>query len=308
MRRFFDPRFQGVVDHIRHQAEAFEELRTAVLATAGANTLAGRTLGEVRNLAVESQHEVSKLSGAYFRRLTEGGLVDVDEDVVALLNRETTAKSFAAEGGLYFNPPVWVGYGPGSVFVRAVNERIAENAYAFRAVAGLEPGAAILDVGATESTIALSLAALGYEVTAIDPRPYPLEHPNLTVVVGPVEDWEQQAETFDAVLCISTVEHIGVGAYDQPVEERADLKAMKRMRELTRPGGLLVLTTPFGRGRVDDFERTYDRAALDALLEGWEIEDLTVVRREDPLTWVSADSTPSEGDAEQVALVTARRA
>ena len=72
--------------------------------------------------------------------------------------------------------------------VSTVHERIVEVPYAFRALSGLAPGSRVLDVGSAESTVALSLAALGYRVTALDLRPYPFEHPLLEVVAAPLEE------------------------------------------------------------------------------------------------------------------------
>ena len=84
---------------------------------------------------------------------------------------------------------------------------------------------------------------------------------------------------------------------------------MRRMHELTRPGGLLVLTAPVGKASADDFRRVYDRQGLDELLEGWDVEDLTLIQRRDATTWVRIDdpieSLPPE--AETVAMVTATK-
>jgi len=177
--------------------------------------------------------------------------------------------------------------------------------YVFRGLAGIAPGTHVLDVGATESTVALSLASLGYEVTALDPRPYPLTHPRLRTVVGTLEDWDADV-TFDAVVCLSTIEHIGLAAYGvEPGKDGADLAAMKKMGELAAPGARLLLTTRYGPAAVDDFQRTYDRAGLEALLEGWDVQDLTFVRRIDASTWEVSE--PTEEDVELVAMVTAVR-
>ncbi len=63
-----------------------------------------------------------------------------------------------------------------------------------------------------------------------------------------VQDWETD-ETFDAVTCLSTIEHIGLGAYgESQSEEGEDVAAMRRIRELAKPGGVLVLTVPYGEG------------------------------------------------------------
>ena len=81
-----------------------------------------------------------------------------------------------------------VGYEPEKVELRWVNERVVEIPYVFRALAGVDSGARVLDVGASESSVCLSLATLGYQVTAIDPRPNPLSHERLEVIEGRIED------------------------------------------------------------------------------------------------------------------------
>jgi len=110
------------------------------------------------------------------------------------------------------------------------------------------------------------------------------------------------------VLSVSTIEHIGLGAYGEGKgSEGADVAAMARIRECTSLGGVLVLTTPYGKAMTDAFSRVYDRAALETLLTGWEILDLTVARRQGPTDWVIDLETTSDQEVDSVALVTARR-
>jgi hypothetical protein len=77
---------------------------------------------------------------------------------------------------------------------------------------------------------------------------------------------------------------------------------MRRLLDLTRPGGLLVLTVPYGRPGVDDVQRRYDRAGLDALLDGWVETDRRIVERIDDVSWERVE----ESDRHAVALVMAR--
>jgi hypothetical protein len=325
VRRFFDPRFAGI-------ASAME---ANIQATVEATEMLGRSLDEVQARVDEVQARVDELqvrvdvrfeeqerrieatreeaahaSGRYFERLVGGSVGDIDQSVAHLLNYASSHQGFAAQRDLWLNPPISLAYEPGGVRVTNVNERIVEIPHVFRALGRLEPGARILDVGAVESPVALSLAMLGYDVTALDLRPYPFEHPRLEAVQDAVEDWEHENDFFDGIVCLSTIEHVGLGAYGEEEKAgRGDLAAMKRLRELVKPAGLLVLTTRFGRAAVDDFQRTYDRAGLDELFEGWKIDDLTIVRRDGDMTWTLADgSADVEDGVEKVALVTATRA
>jgi len=317
IRRFFDPRFAGVAAAVQAN----------VMATTEATELIGRSLDdlqariearldehqrlidETRDEAAHARDEAAHASGRYFERLVGGPVTGIDQSAAHLLNYAASHKGFAAQRDLWLNPPISIAYEPGGVKLTNVNERIVEIPHVYRALGRLEPGAKVADVGAAESLVAFSLAMLGYDVTAIDLRPYPFEHPRLKSVTTPIEEWEHDG-TFDAVICLSTIEHVGLGAYgEEAKDERADLAAMRRMHELSTPGGVLVLTTRFGRPGVDELQRTYDKAGLDELLEGWNVEELAVLRREDATTWALSDGTGGADDgAEKVALVTATRA
>ena len=96
-------------------------------------------------------------------------LAELDEMMARILNYAASHEGFAAQANLWFNPPILVAYEPQKVAVRWVNERIVEIPYIFRALSRVAPDARVLDVGATESTVCLSLATLGYDVTADRP-------------------------------------------------------------------------------------------------------------------------------------------
>jgi 2-polyprenyl-3-methyl-5-hydroxy-6-metoxy-1,4-benzoquinol methylase len=313
-RRFFDPRFTAVLQEL-------DSVKRIVAADAAASnelaTFTGRSLDTV--LAYVEEH--SRALETVNTRLEELGRRvafdpdtspspdDVDANTARVLNYASSHEGFAAQANLWFNPALLVAYGPGQVGLRWVNERIVEVPYAFRALSGVQAGAKVLDVGSAESSVSLSLATLGYEVTAVDPRPNPLSHERLHVVEARIEDWKHEAE-FDAVVCLSTIEHVGTAAYGQPAaEERVDLRAMVRIRELTRPGGLLVLTTAVGRPSLTEQGRVYDREGLEELLQGWDASDLTLVQRRDATTWDTIERPIEELDpeTETVAMITATK-
>jgi 2-polyprenyl-3-methyl-5-hydroxy-6-metoxy-1,4-benzoquinol methylase len=311
VRRFFDPRFAGIA----------AVMQANVHATIEATEMLGRSLDELQarvDARFEEQQrqieatrdEAAHASGRYFERLVGGSVGDIDQSVAHLLNYASSHRGFAAQRDLWLNPPVSLAYEPGGVRLTNVNERIVEIPHVYRALARVPLGGKIADVGAVESLVALSLAMLGYDTTAVDLRPYPFEHPHLRSVTTPIEEWNQKDETFDAIVCLSTIEHIGLGAYgEDPKDGRADITAMKRMHELVKPGGLLVLTTRFGMAGEDEFQRTYDRPGLEELLEGWQVEELSVLRRDDDTSWSLADGSADADDGvEKVTLVTATRA
>lgn len=194
--------------------------------------------------------------------------------------------------------------------VLLVNERIVEQPYVFASVAAACAGGPvrILDVGGSESTVGLSLASLGHDVTVVDPRPCPLRHPRLTFAQVRLEDLPDDLEPFDVVVSLSAIEHFGLEHYGTARgDERADLQALARLRARLKPGGMLVLTVPIGEPSVDTFQRVYDLAGVRGLVDGFEVENLAVVRQVDRLTWEPAP--PDDDDRRRgVALVRARRA
>jgi 2-polyprenyl-3-methyl-5-hydroxy-6-metoxy-1,4-benzoquinol methylase len=307
LRRFFDPRFSGLArqgdvqhDDIRRRLDTLVE---TVQAESNRNSEAlEQHLSQLRD-------EVNTLAQATMDLMHGGGSVEhLHARSAELLNYASSHRGFAAQEGLWFNPPLSLSYEQGRVRLGSTNERIVEVPYVYRALGATAPGSSILDVGAAESMLAFSLASLGYDVTALDIRGYSLEHPRLRVVESDILQWKS-SETFDAVLCVSTLEHIGLDVYDAEVMDgAADQAAIERIRALVRPGGIFVLTVPFGPESGDETQRSYDRTKLERLLANWTVKDLTIVRQEDDLTW-STDAGGRDGDAAErrVALITALR-
>ncbi|HVF77114.1 MAG TPA: hypothetical protein VNA28_02355 [Solirubrobacteraceae bacterium] len=249
------------------------------------------------------------LAGLGWRDVPEpgGGLDQLDAPRAAYLNWATGPDGYASQGGMWFNPPVPVHHDVGAVEPLLVNERIVEQPFVFQELAGLPRSARILDVGGSESTVGLALATLGHKVTIVDPRPYPLVHPNLSHAACRLDELPPGAQPFDAAVVLSAVEHFGLEHYDsaplldemsaaenmarprdglEAVDEHLDLAALARLRELVVPGGVLVLTVPFSEhASVDGFQRVYDEAGLAQLLAGWSVHTSLRVGRTDRLTW-----------------------
>jgi len=100
------------------------------------------------------------------------------------------------------------------------------------------------------------------------------------------------SEDIKAFFNCSTVEHVGlVGRYGV-TENRpdGDLEAMARLRELMKPGGIMLLTIPVGRDAVfAPLCRVYGRERLPLLLEGYIVEKEAFWVKDRENRWVQAD-------------------
>ncbi len=71
----------------------------------------------------------------------------------------------------------------------------------------------VLDLGLAESTSSLEMACFGYDVVAVDLRNLPLEHPSLQVLRGDISHLPFEDASFDVVVSLSTIEHVGLDWY-----------------------------------------------------------------------------------------------
>jgi SAM-dependent methyltransferase len=149
------------------------------------------------------------------------------------------------------------------------NDRSVEVPWALQRVGSARR---VLDVGCSTSDYLADLAARklrrGRRVYGLDPdAPRPIR--NVGVVKGTVVAPPFPPDSFDLILCISTVEHVGLPIYGQREFPHGDTLAMRHMRRLLAPGGRLLLTVPFGRAQVNPWFRVYDRRGLRRITSGF---------------------------------------
>jgi 2-polyprenyl-3-methyl-5-hydroxy-6-metoxy-1,4-benzoquinol methylase len=146
-----------------------------------------------------------------------------------------------------------------------VSEQVIENAFLLRE---LGPSVRkVLDFGAFESTLPLSLAALGLDVTVVDQRPYPFTTTGLRVLLHDIlQPLDALSPDFDLVYSISTVEHVGLGNYGDASRPDGDRIALANLWAKVRPGGRLIFSVPAGQPTIQRGYRVYDEAALRAIL------------------------------------------
>jgi len=120
----------------------------------------------------------------------------------------------------------------------------------------------------------------GAHFTTIDYNPILLRTSRMSFMS--IDEWEKKRPQFDVGFSISSFEHDGLGAYGDPIDPDGDLKAMAKMKERIKPGGLLFLAVPTGKDKVVfNQARIYGRLRLPMLMQGWDCIDRFGFREED---------------------------
>uniref|UniRef100_A0A7S4K894 Methyltransferase type 11 domain-containing protein n=2 Tax=Guillardia theta TaxID=55529 RepID=A0A7S4K894_GUITH len=128
---------------------------------------------------------------------------------------------------------------------------------------------------------AVSLAAGASQVITLEYNRVNFEHPNIRSFTMDEYNDMQEKSRFDVALSMSSFEHDGLGRYGDHVDADGDLKAMKRMREILKPSGLLFLAVPVGMDLIKwNAHRKYGKKRLPLLLQGWTIVGQVGMTRE----------------------------
>jgi hypothetical protein len=110
----------------------------------------------------------------------------------------------------------------------------------------------------------------GGKPITIEYRPIQTDIPGLKTYT--VEEALAAKLRSDYALCISSIEHSGLGRYGDTVDPDGDLRTMEMVRDIVRPGGLFYLQVPVGIDTVIwNAERIYGQFRLLLLLKGWKL-------------------------------------
>jgi hypothetical protein len=97
----------------------------------------------------------------------------------------------------------------------------------------------------------------------------------------------------DSLSCLHVIEHFGLGRYGDPVDPAGFQRGLEHLARLLEPGGVLYLSTPVGRARVEfNANRIFDPKELvtSAECSGLRLEKLASCTGSAGVTEVGADS------------------
>jgi SAM-dependent methyltransferase len=182
----------------------------------------------------------------------------------------------------YFNVP----FNFYNAQVYFVNERIIEVPFVFTELAVHKKNLKILDFGCSESWLAISLASMGHHVYGIDLRDYPWQHKNLVFKKQNILALNQK--DFDIIIAVSSLEHVGLGAYGEGHDENALKQVINKIYKLLKKGGKFILTVPVGKPFTDRFMRSFTPDEIESLLvsTGFSLEKSRYFQRINNKQWL----------------------
>jgi SAM-dependent methyltransferase len=155
-----------------------------------------------------------------------------------------------------------------------INERAIEYPWVYKNILDLE-SSRVLDVGAKEGLpITDMLLENNNIVYAIDINASgSYQKGNLIIEKGDILSTSFEENFFDAVIAVSTLEHIGIpGRYGiSGADESGDLKAMQEIFRILKPAGKVLITVPYGMGKSLPLNRLYKRNRIIKLFNKFEI-------------------------------------
>lgn len=169
----------------------------------------------------------------------------------------------------------------GSFFGRGIDERIIEFPLAFEAASFDKPGK-ILDVGAAmnlpyvRACIGEPKAQIVHFTQSGDKEICEFLHDRHAYLFGDIRRTDFKDATFDRILCISTLEHVGMDNSRYGENEtalRVDrthagyLDAVREMLRILTPGGTLAITVPYGRAQDCGWFQVFDTAMIDSIVQ-----------------------------------------
>src|SRR5215213_859886 len=152
-----------------------------------------------------------------------------------------------------------------NLLVGVTSERLVEYNFVARYLISPRRQAAILDIGSGSSILAKAINEFGkgkWQVFRID--------------IAEESDCDMRMdarmigfrkEVFSQVICISTIEHIGIGidAGEDDDDDDGDIKTVKEILRILKKGGSAIITVPYGKVKKQG-HRVYDRQALSKLV------------------------------------------
>jgi SAM-dependent methyltransferase len=154
------------------------------------------------------------------------------------------------------------------------------------------PGEAI-EFGCEQGFMSLLAAQKGFHVIANDlqEQTFTWHHPNVEFRQGDFLQLDLPRNHFDLAINCSSVEHVGIaGRYGIELnQDEGDIEVMKRLADILKPGGLLLMTAPCGRDAImAPWHRVYGAKRLPRLFASFRVVKESYWVKDGDNRWVAA--------------------
>ena len=167
----------------------------------------------------------------------------------------------------------------------SVSERIVEDPFVLANVFTLKKGSRILDFGCYSSMVPLQLSSLGYKVTGVDLYKYPFKHPNFVFYNNDILDLKLKEHSYDCIYAISSLEHIGLGWYEKERVGISDSAVVGELARILKPGGVFLVTLPFGRFKQTPYLEVYDSKTIKGLFKNFILQKMEYYEKKSDTVW-----------------------
>ncbi|CAN5411225.1 hypothetical protein BH09BAC5_BH09BAC5_07120 [soil metagenome] len=111
-----------------------------------------------------------------------------------------------------------------------------------------------------------------------DYRPAELELSGLTCAAGDLTKINFEDNSIASLSCMHTIEHVGLGRYGDTIDYDGDLKAIKELKRVVKPGGSLFFVTPVGKSKiVYNAHRIYAYDQVKEYFDGFDLKEFSLV-------------------------------
>ncbi|SDI50739.1 Methyltransferase domain-containing protein [Bradyrhizobium sp. Rc2d] len=167
------------------------------------------------------------------------------------------------------------------LFGMALDERVVEYAWVFGHLRRAGTVGRLLDAGSIfNHDYLLNRAPLkGSDLTimTLAPEKHCFWHDGISYVFGDLRDSYFKDGAFDTIVCISTIEHVGLDntllyTADRERDERDErgfIAAAREFRRIIKPGGVCYISFPYGERRNLGWYQVFDGAMVEQIVEAY---------------------------------------